>query len=62
VLLAVVLVALLACHAPSARAAGPGRIAFAANWQGNWDLYHVAADGSDLRRLTTDPADERDPA
>ncbi|MGQ9457476.1 MAG: TolB family protein [Anaerolineae bacterium] len=55
-------VALVASPVPTAQAAGPGRIAFAANWQGNWDLYHVAADGSDLRRLTSDPADERDPA
>ncbi|MGQ9584913.1 MAG: TolB family protein [Anaerolineae bacterium] len=50
--------------APAAEAAKgqQGRIAFAANWQGNWDLYHVAPDGTDLRQLTTDPAEDRDPA
>jgi len=40
----------------------PGRIAFAACVAGNWDLYSVAADGADLRRLTLDPADDLDPA
>lgn len=39
-----------------------GRIAFAACVAGNWDIYAVAADGSDLRRLTTDAADDLDPA
>lgn len=58
-----VVAVLLSWRPPAVQAAGPsGRIAFAANWQGNWDIYHIAADGSDLRRLTTDPADERDPA
>ena len=27
---------------------------------GNLDLYTMAADGSDLRRITTDPADDFD--
>jgi len=44
------------------RAAGEGRIAFAACVAGNWDIYAVAADGSDLRRLTTDPAGDLDAA
>ncbi|NLE77366.1 MAG: hypothetical protein GX605_11525, partial [Chloroflexi bacterium] len=56
------LLGLLAAGSSAAKADTAGRIAFAANWQGNWDLYHVAADGSDLRRLTADPADDRDPA
>lgn len=44
-------------------AAGNGeRIAFAACVAGNWDIYSVAADGTDLRRLTTNPADDLDPA
>ena len=42
-------------------AAGIGRIAFAACVAGNWDIYTVAADGSDLRRLTSDPADDVEP-
>jgi len=32
------------------------RIAFAGLVAGNWDIYTIAADGGDLRRLTTDPA------
>lgn len=45
-------------------AAGPaeGRVAFAAFRNGQWDLYSVAPDGSDLRRLTDDRDQERDPA
>lgn len=39
-----------------------GRIAFAACVDGNWDLYTVAEDGSDLRRLTVHAADDLDPA
>lgn len=42
--------------------AGEGRIAFAACVAGNWDIYSVATDGADLRRLTSDPADDLDPA
>ena len=45
-----------------ASAEGKGRIAFAANVAGNWDIYSIAEDGTDLRRLTTDPADDVDPA
>jgi len=53
---------LVAFQGGMARAARPGRIAFAANWQGNWDIYHIDAEGGDLHRLTTDPAGDRDPA
>jgi TolB protein len=45
-----------------ASAEGKGRIAFAANVAGNWDIYSVAEYGTDLRRLTTDSADDMDPA
>jgi TolB protein len=45
-----------------AGAPSSGRIAFAACVAGNWDLYTVAEDGSDLRRLTVHPADDLDPA
>lgn len=53
----------MAGRTATAGAAGSeGRIAFAACVAGNWDIYSVAADGADLRRLTTDPADDLDPA
>jgi len=39
-----------------------GRIAFAAFVEGNWDVYSVAVDGSDLRRHTFDPADDVAPS
>ena len=38
-----------------------GRIAFAACRGGNWDIYSVDVEG-DLRRLTSHPAQDRDPA
>ncbi len=60
VLLAVAVLAL--GNGAAGSQANEGRIAFAACVAGNWDIYSVAADGSDLRRLTTDPADDLDPA
>jgi TolB protein len=41
---------------------GPGRIAFAAYRHHNWDIYTANPDGSDLRRVTHDPAPDRSPA
>ncbi|HLF26001.1 MAG TPA: hypothetical protein VJG32_06675 [Anaerolineae bacterium] len=38
------------------------RIVFAANRSGNFDLFSMAADGSDLQQLTRDPAEEDAPA
>lgn len=38
------------------------RIAFSSNRSGSFDLYIMDADGRNLRRLTTDPANEGDPA
>ncbi|MCP4429156.1 MAG: hypothetical protein GY803_32115, partial [Chloroflexi bacterium] len=38
------------------------RIAFAANRSGQWDIYAMAPDGSNLRRLTNDPFEDTDPA
>jgi TolB protein len=38
------------------------RIAFAAYRNGQWDLYSIAADGSDPRQLTNDAAEDTDPA
>lgn len=37
------------------------RIAFHAYWDGNYHIWSVAADGSDLRRHTTGPFDHREP-
>jgi uncharacterized protein YjdB len=37
------------------------RIAFSSNRGGNFDLYIMDADGQNLRRLTTDPANEGEP-
>lgn len=39
-----------------------GRIAFAANLKGNWDLFIVNADGTGLTQLTDTPLDERQTA
>jgi Tol biopolymer transport system component len=38
------------------------QIAFVRNEAGNQDIYTVAVDGADLRRLTTDPASDTTPA
>jgi TolB protein len=40
---------------------GEGRIAFSAYRHHNWDIYTVNPDGSDLRRVTHDPAPDRSP-
>jgi Tol biopolymer transport system component len=39
-----------------------GRIAFASDRDGNFDVYVMSADGSGQTRLTTDPAADGDPA
>jgi Tol biopolymer transport system component len=46
---------------PAAAAATGGRIAFSAGLHGHEDIYVVDADGTGLRRLTTDPAADFDP-
>ena len=38
------------------------RIAFAAYRHGQWDIYSLAPDGSDLHQLTDDPFEDTDPA
>jgi dipeptidyl aminopeptidase/acylaminoacyl peptidase len=40
----------------------PGRFAFAANRTGNFEIYTMKPDGSELAQLTSDPADDREPA
>lgn len=48
---------------PSSELAGlPGRIVFASNRDGNYELYSVKPDGSELKRLTDIPSDEYSPA
>lgn len=39
-----------------------GRIAFESDRDGNWELYLMLSDGSQLRRLTEHPASDRYPA
>lgn len=47
---------------PTDGAAEPdGRIAFISNREGNWEIYTVRPDGSDLRNLTRHPAGEHQP-
>jgi TolB protein len=41
---------------------GSSRLAFAAYRHGQWDLYSVDAGGADLRQLTDDGYEDRDPA
>ncbi|HNS49762.1 MAG TPA: hypothetical protein PKO09_01100 [Anaerolineae bacterium] len=38
------------------------RLAFASKRDGNWEIYSAAADGTDLIRLTYDPADDQHPS
>lgn len=49
-------------HSARAEVASTGRLAFAARVDGSWDIFSVRADGSDLRRMTEHPADDRAPA
>jgi Tol biopolymer transport system component len=49
----------------TARPAYPGlngKIAFASERDGDFEIYLMNADGSDPTRLTTNPADDREPA
>jgi TolB protein len=49
--------------APAATFPGAnGRIAFASNQGGNWDVYTMNADGSGVVRLTTDPGVDTQPS
>lgn len=47
-------------HAPAPQT--ETRIAFASDRAGNFDIYTMSAQGTDVQRLTFDPAPERDPA
>ena len=60
-ILVVVILTLAACGgepAPTAR----GRIAFASDRDGNWEVYVMNADGSGQTNLTNNPASDSDPA
>ncbi len=46
---------------PTAAPSPQPRIVFVANREGQFDLYTMSLDGTDLTRLTTDPADDRSP-
>jgi len=65
----VLVVAVLACwlaaaasHAGAQVPGTNGRIAFDSDRGGDFDVYTMAADGTDPRRLTTDPARDHSPA
>jgi TolB protein len=65
-LVALLLLAVLAPGGGSAAAAtftgANGKIAFASNRGGNWDIYTMNADGSGVTRLTTDPGVDTQPS
>jgi TolB protein len=59
---ALIVAALLSYGVAHGSELGTGRIAFAAYRHHNWDIYTANPDGSDLRRVTHDPAPDRSPA
>jgi TolB protein len=60
---AAALCAVAACGDSTGPAASSDRVAFASRGvDGNWDLYSAGPGGVDRRRLTTDPADDLQPA
>jgi TolB protein len=52
------LVCAIICYADISQAS----LTFVANVDGNWDLFLVNEDGSDLVRLTSTPYDEKEPS
>ncbi len=38
------------------------KIVFQSNRDGNWEIYTMNSDGTDLRNITNDPADDTDPS
>ena len=61
-LLGLATVALLAGPLPATSQTNDGLIAFMSDMDGSWELYRIAPDGRDLRRLTDNRADDRYPA
>jgi len=47
---------------PPLSGSGGGRIAFASNRDGNYEIYAMNADGSEARRLTHNPFQDREPS
>ena len=39
-----------------------GQIAFASNREGNWDIFVMNPDGTEVRNITQHPADDRHPS
>jgi Tol biopolymer transport system component len=63
--IAAIAAALLFISVASAQAAFPGqngRIAFVSQRDGNYEIYSMNPDGSDVRRLTNDPGQDLNPA
>jgi len=56
------LVSLTSSSVPLNAQSAPGRLAFAAFRNGQWDLYSVSEMGGDLRQITNDPYEDRTPA
>jgi len=54
--------ALVSSQQPSALTAGPGKIAFASDRDGNFEIYVMDADGGGQQRLTENPAEDYSPA
>jgi Tol biopolymer transport system component len=57
-----VIQAVLPTMTPGVVAAGEGKIAFNSNRDGNYEIYVMNADGSDLTRVTDHPAADMSPA
>lgn len=56
------IVAFVTAAVPAGAADPSSRLAFAAYRSGQWDLFSVRPDGSDLWQITTDIYEDRDPA
>ena len=61
-LLLVILAACQATATATPTVLGGGQIAFASDRDGNFDIYVMNADGTDVTRLTNDPAKDLWPA
>lgn len=61
-LLAVAVLLLIPSAASATQPGGNGRIAFVSDRDGNYEIYSMKPDGSDVLRLTNDSADDWNPA
>jgi len=55
------LLLLMGIHVPTAQTQGDDKIAYASDQDGNLEIYVMNADGSNVQRLTFDPAQDSDP-